>query len=82
MPWDIGGDEGGPARAGIDEGELLLATEDDAACAARALAAVGGHCSHVREGAGGAVLRGGVDAWSRWSGRERTEAGVGWRRGS
>ena len=29
-----------------------------------------------------AVLRRGVDAWSRRSGRERTKAGVGWRRRS
>ena len=28
------------------------------------------------------VSRRGVDAWSRGSGRERTKAGVGWRRGS
>ena len=27
---DVGGDEGGPARAGVDEGELLLVGPDDA----------------------------------------------------
>ena len=31
---DVGGDEGGPARAGVDEGELLLVGVDDAAGAA------------------------------------------------
>ena len=50
--WDIRGDEGGPAWAGVDEGESLLVGVDDAAGAARALAAVGGHVCHVREGGG------------------------------
>ena len=31
---DVGGDEDGPARAGVDEGELLLVGVDDAAGAA------------------------------------------------
>ena len=50
--WDVGGDEGGPARAGIYEGEFLFVGVDDAAGAARALAAVGGHGCHVIEGGG------------------------------
>ena len=49
---DVGCDEGGPARAGVDEGELLLVGVYDAAGAARALAAVSGHGCHVREGGG------------------------------
>ena len=48
----LGPQEGGAARAGVDEGELLLVPVDDAACAAGALAAVGGHGRHVCEGAG------------------------------
>ena len=52
MLWDVGGDEGGPTWARIDEREFVLVGVDDAACAARALAAVGGHGSHVREGGG------------------------------
>ena len=34
MLRDVGSDEGGPARAGVDEGELLLVGVDDAAGAA------------------------------------------------
>ena len=52
MLWDVGGDEGGPAWAGIDEGEFMLVGVDDAARAAGALAAVGGHGCYVREGGG------------------------------
>ena len=48
--WDVGGDEGGAAWAGIDEAEFLLVWVDDAARAAGALAAVSGHGCHVREG--------------------------------
>ena len=50
--WDVGGDEGGLAREGIYEGEFLFVGVDDAAGAARALAAVGGHGCHVIEGGG------------------------------
>ena len=49
---DVGCDEGGPAWAGVDVGELLLVGVYDAADAARALAAVSGHGCHVREGGG------------------------------
>ena len=49
---DVGCDEGGPAWARVDEGELLLVGVYDAAGAARALAAVSGHGCHVREGGG------------------------------
>ena len=49
---DVGCDEGGPAWAEVDEGELLLVRVYDAAGAARALAAVSGHGCHVREGGG------------------------------
>ena len=49
---DVGCDEGGPAWAGVDEGELLLVGVYDAAGAARALAAVSGHGCHVIEGGG------------------------------
>ena len=49
---DVGCDEGGPAWAGVDEGEVLLVGVYDAAGAARALAAVSGHGCHVREGGG------------------------------
>ena len=41
---DVGCDEGGPASAGVDEGELLLVGVYDAA--------VSGHGCHVREGGG------------------------------
>ena len=49
---DVGRDEGGPARAGVNEGELLLVGVYDAAGAARGLTAVSGHGCHVREGGG------------------------------
>ena len=49
---DVSCDEGGPAWAGVDEGELLLVGVYDAAGAARALAAVTGHGCHDREGGG------------------------------
>ena len=49
---DFGGDEGGATRAGVHEGELLLVRVDDEAVAARALAAVCGHGSYLREGGG------------------------------
>ena len=52
---NVGCDEGAPARAGVDEGELLLVGVYDAAGAVRALAAVSGHGCHVREGRGDEV---------------------------
>ena len=52
MLRDVGGDEAGAARAGVDEGELLLVRVDDAARAAGAFAAVGGHGCYVCEGGG------------------------------
>ena len=47
MLRDVGCDEGGPAWAGVDEGELLLVGVYDAAGAA-----MSGHGRHVREGGG------------------------------
>ena len=49
---NVGCDEGRPAWAVVDEGELLLVGVYDAAGAARALAAVSGPGCHVREGGG------------------------------
>ena len=48
----VGCDEGGPALAGVNDGELLLVGMYDSAGAAKALAAVSGHGCHVREGGG------------------------------
>ena len=49
---DVSCDKGGPAWAGVNEGELLLVGVYDAPGAARALAGVSGHGCHVREGGG------------------------------
>ena len=71
---DVGCDEGGPAWAGVDEGELLLVGVYDAAGAARALAAVSGHgCQSVREG----VMKRRSSLYERWvAGRDAEWPGM------
>ena len=61
--WDVGCDEGGPAWAGVDEGELLLVGVYDAASAARVLAA-------VREG----VMKRQLPLYERWVAGRSTKA--------